>query len=45
MLSINTIGNYVAAGYNDLILAAYGIVRRIFLCVYDFAGLSQEHSL
>ncbi len=43
MLSIaNTIGNYVAAGYNDLILAAYGIVRRIFsMCIMTLTGLSQ----
>ncbi len=43
MLSIaNTIGNYVAAGYNDLILAAYGIVRRVFsMCIMTLTGLSE----
>ncbi|HNR65058.1 MAG TPA: MATE family efflux transporter, partial [Atribacterota bacterium] len=43
MLSIaNTIGNYVAAGYNDLILAAYGINRRIFsMAMMTLTGLAE----
>lgn len=42
-ISVNqTIGNYVAASYNDLVVAAFGIDRRIFsMCIMTLIGLSE----
>ena len=35
-------GNYVAASYNDMIVAAYGINHRIFsMCIMVLIGLSE----
>ncbi len=43
MISIaQTAGNYVAAGYNDMIVAAFGINHRIFsMCIMILIGLSE----
>lgn len=43
MISIaQTTGNYVAASYNDMIVAAFGINHRIFsMCIMILIGLSE----
>ncbi len=43
MISIaQTMGNFVAASYNDMIVAAYGINHRIFsMCIMTLIGLSE----
>jgi len=43
MMSVaQTLGNYVAAGYNDLVVAAYGINHRIFsMAIMILIGLSE----
>ncbi|HPK87389.1 MAG TPA: MATE family efflux transporter [Atribacterota bacterium] len=43
MISLaQTMGNFVAAGYSDLIVAGYGVVQRIFsMCIMTLIGLSD----